>query len=41
MPKNKNPHTRLKLIYDFICEGYEPGKKNNTKASTRAGFQGK
>ncbi len=27
MPKIKNPHTRLKLIYDFICEGYEPGKK--------------
>ena len=27
MPKIKNPNTRLKLIYDFICEGYEPGKK--------------
>jgi predicted DNA-binding transcriptional regulator YafY len=39
MPKNKNPHTRLKLIYDFICEGNEPGKKMILKHLQEQGFK--
>lgn len=39
MPKNKNPHTRLKLIYDFICEGYEPGKKKILEYIKEQGFK--
>lgn len=27
MPKLKSPNARLRIIYEFICEGTEPGKK--------------
>ncbi len=39
MPKLKSPNTRLNLIYNFICEGYEPGKKKIQQHLKESGIQ--